>query len=200
MLFADGKQQSWTDRLLDRISPAVPPPPSPAPPLNQTAWEKSVDSHKVNELTVYEVGLIVFNETQPYSDSDSANDLLRSARERVAHAIMNADNKFGSKRDQLAPTATPIEPSAKVLQNPQVRRAYEASLKAAREAYLSPTDPTNGATNFNFRLRPDKSNVTYRGGDPEGLPLKTQSGPFKNSYTGNDVPGPQVWINTYGRD
>jgi hypothetical protein len=163
MLINNGQRGSWLDRVLDKISPQAPPPPPPSPPpVDQTAWGESVDSHKVNELTVHDIGLIVFGETQSYANSDSANDTLSSAREKIAHAIMNADNKWGDRRNQMARTASPIEPSAKEVQNEGVRQAYQASLKAAREAYLSPTDPTNGATNLNFRTSPDPSNLKFR--------------------------------------
>jgi len=77
-------------------------------------------------LTVHDVGLIVFQEAKSYADSDSANELLNSAREKVAHAIMNADNKWGPKRNDFASTASPIEPSAKELQKEGVRQAYDA--------------------------------------------------------------------------
>ena len=93
---SNGHRESWLGRLADRISPQPTDPPLPAPPkLDQTAWEKSVDSHKVNTLTVHDVGLIVFNETQSFTDRDSANDTIDAAREKLAHAIMNGDSQHG---------------------------------------------------------------------------------------------------------
>jgi hypothetical protein len=197
MLFVDGKQQSWTDRLLDRISPEAPPPPPPAPPpVDQTAWEESVDSHKVNKLIVYEVGLIVFNEAQSASGSDSANDTIDGAFEKLAHVVINGDEKFGLKRPV---TAGAIEPSAEALRNPAVRSAYDSSIGAARRAFLSGEDPTNGATHFKLMTNADRSPQRFSSmGKPRAL--KTQSGPFHNSYFKGGVPSRQVFLNTYEPD
>ena len=156
------------------------------------------NSNKVNELTVYDIGLIVFNEIQSYKDTNHANEPIGSARQKIAHTIINADTEFGPKRNKLAPTASPIEPSAKALQDPRTRAAYQSSLTAAREAYLSLNDPTHGATNFVFRTTPDRSNLKFKHGTPEGLPLKTQSGPFENSYLKHGVPSKRVYVDTFG--
>ena len=197
---SDSHGESRIDHMLDRIKPQPSAPNSPAPPpVNKTQWERSADSHKVNTLTVKDVGHIVFNEMQSYADSDNSNDSLASAREKIAHTVINADDKFGAKRVHLAPTASPIEPSSARLQDPRTREAYGLSLTAARNAYLSLNDPTHGATNFRFRPDPDRSNMKFRHGTPEGLPLKTQSGPFNNSYTKHDVRSRQVWVDTYGQ-
>jgi hypothetical protein len=189
---------SWLNRVVDRIKPQPAEPESPAPPpVDQTQWEKSVEEHKVNTLTVHDVGLIVFNETQSYTDRDNANDTIGGGREKIAHAVINGDAQLGRKRPV---TAAPIQPSAKALKDPRTRAAYDSSLIAAREAYLSPTDPTHGATHFQFLTNADKSNMKFSNGTPEGLPLKTQSGPFTNSYLGNHVKSHQVYVNTYGQD
>jgi hypothetical protein len=45
--------RTWLDRVLDRIQPQPAEPASPAPPpVDQTQWERSVDAHKVNTLTM----------------------------------------------------------------------------------------------------------------------------------------------------
>ena len=96
---SNSQGESMLDRAIDRIEPQPPAPKSPAPPpVDQTQWEQSVNGHKVNKLTVRDVGLIVFNEMQSYKDTDSANESISSARQKVAHAIINADTKFGAKR------------------------------------------------------------------------------------------------------
>ena len=65
------QDESWLGRVADRIKPQPPAPAAPAPPpVDQTQWEKSVDAHKVNKLTVHDIGLIVFNESQSVTDSD----------------------------------------------------------------------------------------------------------------------------------
>jgi hypothetical protein len=196
---AGTRSESWVDRVVDRIKPQPPDPKSPTPPpVDQTEWERSVDSHKVNTLTVHDVGLIVFNETESYADHDGANESVNTAREKIAHTLMNADSKFGAQRNAMARTASPIEPSMKALQDARTRQAYNSSLAAARDAYLSPTDPTHGATHFQFLTNADRSNIKFKKGSPEGLPLKTQSGPFDNSYLKNHVKSHRVWIDTYG--
>ncbi len=193
------KDESWLGRVADRIKPQPPAPAAPAPPrMEQTQWEKAVDAHKVNKLTVHDIGLIVFNETKSYSDHDNANDSIQGAREKIAHTLMNADSKFGGHRNTLARTAPPVEPSVKELRDARTQQSYESSLAAAREAFLSPTDPTHGATHFQFLTNPDRSNIKFKGGSKEGLPLKTQSGPFANSYLKNHVPSHKVWIDTHG--
>ena len=192
------QNQSWTDRALDRIKPQPPAPARSTPPaVDQTTWEKSVELHKLNTLTVLDVGRIVFNETQSFTNSDNANDTIGAAREKVAHAIMNGDQRLGRNRPA---TAHPIEPSAKVLKDPQAKAAYESSLKAAREAYLGGTDPTHGATHFKFMTNADRSAQKFDRNSSQKLPLKTQSGPFRNSYLKGGVPSHHVYINTYAPD
>jgi hypothetical protein len=139
----------------------------------------------------------VFNETQSFTDSDEANDSIGAAREKLAHVIMNGDSQLGRNRPT---TANPIEPTAKALKDPVTRQAYDSSLAAARDAYLRATDPTQGATNFQFLTSADRSNIKFNHGTPEGLPVKTQSGPFNNSFLKNRVPSHHVYVNTYGQD
>ena len=194
-----GPKPSFLNNVLDRLIRQPPPPKSPVPPkADQSAWEKSVERAKISDhLTVRDLGLIVFNETQSYSDRPGSNEPIAAAREKMAHAIMNGDQKYGAKRQQIAGTALPIEPSANALRNPDVRAAYESSMKAAREAYLSGTDPTNGGLHLNARGDARRSNWRPKGMLPPGKPLKTQSDPYNNSYTKGDTPSRMVWLNTY---
>src|SRR6266704_5396737 len=138
---------SWWDELIGGLSRnQVPPPPAPQPPpVDQRAWEKSVEQGHVSDPlgSVHDVGLRIFQETKSYSDGQDSNEPLDTAREKMARSIFNADQKYGADRQRLARTASPIEPSAEALRNPAVRAAYDSSMKAAREAYLSGTDPTN---------------------------------------------------------
>ena len=190
------QSHSWQERVLDRIKPQPGPPLAPTPPAaDKTQWEHSVDQHKINTLTVHDVGLIVFNETRSFTDRDNANDSLVAARSKISRAIMNGDEQLGRKRPVTAPA---LEPSQKTLQDPRVKTAYESSLKAAREAYLDPTDPTHGATHFKFL--PNSSRADQKFGTPGKLPLKTQSGPFNNSFVKHDVHSHEVYINTYAPD
>jgi len=93
-----------------------------------------------------------------------------------------------------------VEPSGKALRNPEEHAAYESSLRAAREAYLSGHDPTSGATHFNMRPRPDRSNWKFPNGTPEGLTLSTQSGPYDNSFPNRNAPAHATWLSTYFPD
>jgi hypothetical protein len=93
---------SWWDDLIAGLSPKrVPPLPRPQPPhLDQSAWEKSVEQAKISDSlgTVHALGLIVFNESQSYSDRSDSNEPIDIAREKMAHSIMNADQKWGADR------------------------------------------------------------------------------------------------------
>lgn len=194
-----GKGESWVNRAIDHFKPQPPAPKSPAaPPVDQTAWEHSVNAHKVNTLTVHDVGLIVFNETQSVMPNDKANDTVDGARKKVAHAVINGDSQLGKKRPE---TALAVEPAANAMRDPRTRAAYESSLKAARVAYLDPTDPTHGATHLNLRRNADRSNFESGGPHDPGFRIRTQSGPFDNSYPTpgkRGLPSTGIYVNTYG--
>jgi hypothetical protein len=119
---------SWWDDLINGLTQKqaqVPPPPAPQPPpVDQGAWEKSVEQAKVSDSlgSVHDLGLIIFNETQSYSDRPDSNEPLDTAREKMAHAITNADQEWGFDRQKKASTALPIEPSVRALNNPPSRR------------------------------------------------------------------------------
>lgn len=132
-------------------------------------------------LTDTEIANVVFNETRSLSGDDIA-----TARKNVAHSIMNAIDKSGA-RPRTGPTVAHVPK--------QESATYEAcvtAVKAARDDRAAKLDPTNGATNFNFR----KNN--WRG-DFFGLPIKTQVGPLDNSYPTDDLPASNIYANTYGK-
>ena len=193
--------RSWWDRLIAGLSQKqVPPPPSPPPPkVDEGAWAKSVQRARIsNQLRVHDLGLIVFNESQSYSDRPDSNEPILTARQKMAHSIVNADKKWGAERQtKWASTALPIEPSENALRNPVVRAAYDSSMKAAREAYLSGTDPTNGAVYLNQRKDASRANRVLSDYRPQGVPLSTQSGPYNNSYPNEKIPSRTAWLNTY---
>ena len=189
---------SWWDELINGLTQKqLPPPPAPQPPpVNQSAWEKSVEqAHVTNDMTVHDVGLSVFGETQSLSNAPQSNEPIDSAREKVAHMIINGARLRGSNRPSTHP---PLEPSPEALRNPAVRAAYQSSIRAAREAYLSGTDPTQGAIYMNMPTTPDRSNLKLQGGLPQGAPIRTQSGPYYNSFPNRKVPSHTAWANTYG--
>ena len=151
-----------------------------------------------DHLNVHDLGLIVFNESQSYTDRPDSNEPIVMARQKLAHSVINADQKWGAERQtKWASTALPIEPPENALRNPAVRAAYDSSMKAAREAYLSGTDPTNGAVFLNQRADASRANRVSDGGNPRGVPLSTQSGPYNNTYTKGKVPSRTAWMNTY---
>ena len=197
----DGSDTSWWDRLITTISgtPLPPLPAKPTPPkVDETAWAKSVERARIsNQMRVHDLGLIVFNETQSFTDRPDSNEPIDIARQKLAQAVINADQKWGAERKKWSNTAGAIEPSDNALRNATVRRAYESSMKAAREAYLSGTDPTNGAVYLNQRETASRANRVMSKLKPQAVPLSTQSGPYDNLYPGREVRSSIVWLNTY---
>jgi hypothetical protein len=193
------KKESWLDRAIDVFKPQPGPPPKPpAPPVERKAWRESVEeTHVVPGLTVHDVGLSVFGETRSLRNRPGSNEPIGVARQKVAHAIINGRELAHQTGKKPPAVHDSVEPSDEALRNPTVRAAYDSSLRAAREAYLSGHDATHGATHLRIPTKPDRSNWKFQGGTPEGLTLSTQSGPYDNSYTGGDVPSHIAWINTY---
>ncbi len=184
---------SWLERAVDILKRQPGPPPKPAAPqVHEGEWHKSVERKEVVPgLTVHDVGLSVFGEAKSLRDRPGSNEPIGSARQKVAHMIINGAEKWGSDRKKYASTALPIEPSEKRRRDPVTRAAFESSMNAAREAYLSGHDPTHSATHFNIRPTPDRSNWKDR------FPISTQSGPYDNSFVKGDVKSHTVWVNTY---
>jgi hypothetical protein len=193
-------RQSHIELLDDPVQ--LPVPPSLRPPgVDQNAWERNVEQTKISDSlgTVHDPGLIIFGETQSYSDRSDSNEPIEKAREEMAHSILNADEKWGFDRPKWASTHGAIEPSENALKNKDVRAAYESSMKAAREAFLSGSDPTNGAVYAIANKTASRSNHVFTGpqANPEGVPISTQAGPYNNSYTGRDMHSRTAWLNTY---
>jgi hypothetical protein len=145
-----GHHASWFVRAVDIFKRQPEPPPRPATPqVHQGEWHQSVE-HKevVPGLTVHEVGLSVFGETRSLHDRPGSNEPISVARQKIAQAMINdaeLSHRTGKPRNAVHP---PVEPLEKVTGNPEEHGAYESSLRAAREAYLSGHDPTSGATHF----------------------------------------------------
>lgn len=152
-------------------------------------------SQKVNLLTVEEIANIVYNETASLTDSGEQNEPIDTARKYVAHAIMNADVQYGKERDQLAGTAPKT-----VKEAVKKTDAYKSSLEAAKTAFQEwkkGVDPTKGATHFNMRSNNSRGNF-MKSEKNSGFSIRTQSGPFNNSYTQAGLPERGVYLNTYG--
>jgi hypothetical protein len=179
-----------------RPQPGTPPRPHAPSADRNPSWQQSVEQkHIVPDLTVRDVGLSVFGETRSLHNRTGSNESIDTARQKIAHAMINdaeLAHQTGRPRQIVHP---PIEPSDKVKREEQT--AYESSLRAAREAYLNAHDPTNGATHFNMRPRPDRSNWKFVNGTPEGLTVSTLSGPYDNSFPNKNAPAHTTWLNTY---
>jgi hypothetical protein len=186
-------KESRLDRAVDILKPQPGAPAKPAaPPVDQSAWRGSVEqTHVVPGLTVRDVGLSVFGETRSLRDRPGSNESIGVARQKIAHAIINdaeLSHRTGKPRNKVH---DPVQPSDKVLLNPDERAAYESSLRAAREAYLNGHDPTQGATHFNMRPAPRRT--PFEG----AFPISTQSGPYDNSFPSKNAPRHTTWLNTY---
>ncbi|SMF56459.1 RHS repeat-associated core domain-containing protein [Pseudogulbenkiania subflava] len=123
---------------------------------------------------------ILFNETRSLSGEG-----IDVARQNVAHSIINGDEKYGKRRPK---TASPhaVVPSSE-------SDTYDACVEAAQNALNQDdlgVDPTNGATHFN--LRPNASTKPFFGN-----PIRTNNGPFNNSYPTVDLPATGIYVNTY---
>lgn len=129
-------------------------------------------------LSDQQIANVIFNETRSLSGTD-----INTARINVAHAIINGL--------QLARPPVAAPSSARV---PDVEKAVYANcvqaVASARANILSGTDPTDGATHFNFRKN------DWRG-DFQGHAIKTQVGPLANSYPSKDLPASGIYANTY---
>lgn len=190
-----GSHQSWLERAMDLLKPQPEPPRIQASPIEPSAWRQAVEeTHVVPGLTVHDIGLSVFGESRSLSDRPGSNESIDAARQKIAHMIINGADRWGRDRMKYASTALPIEPSGTDMRNPVTRAAYESSMKAAREAYLSGHDPTNGATHFNIRGTSERSDWKGR------FPISTQSGPYNNSFPNKGFPSLKAWINTYSPD
>lgn len=132
-------------------------------------------------LTDSEIANIIFNETRSLS-----GDGIDEARKFIAHSIINAQVSTG-KRPKTGPTVAHVPP-----QENDVCTLCQTAVFVAREDRKSAVDPTNGATNFNFR----KNNWQ---GDFYGFKIRTQKGPFANSYPSVDLPASNIYANTYGK-
>src|SRR5437016_4857571 len=186
--------QSWLDRTIGPVTKEPEPPPRPHAPSasHNPAWAESVEQHHVIPgVTVRDIGLSVYGETRSLRDRPGSNEPIGSARQKIAHAMINdaeLSHLTGKPRNKAH---DPVPPTKKALLNHDELTAYQSSLKAAREAYLGGHDPTIGATHFNMRPAPYKSPFlgTYT--------LSTQSGPYDNSFPNKNAPRHTTWLNTY---
>jgi hypothetical protein len=102
-----------------------------------------------------------------------------------AHALINADEMFGSKRPITAKPVKTIPPAEAA-----IFKQVQDGLTTAKAQRARGIDPTNGATHFRFWGDDHR-------GPWNGYPIRTQVGPLHNSFTYGDVPSTTAWANTY---
>lgn len=180
--------------VADRFTNHPQNPPAPnAPGVDQSAWARNVEQECISpDMTIHDVGLSVYGETRSFSDEPGSNESIHAAREKVAHVMLSGIAERGTKHPSVH---APVEPSEAALRNPAERAAYESSIRVAREAYLSGSDPTHGAIHFRLLGTADRSGL-YSGRSQ----LHTQSGPCGNSFQTGDVRTNKAWVTTYGRE
>jgi len=133
---------------------------------------------KGGTLSIKQISAILFNETRSFS-----GEKVKQARKEIAHAIINADKKWGDKRAKYAKSA----PEKANVPDAEIN-TYKACLEAAIEAIKEDEkgeDPTNNALYFNFRITDSKK-------DRGGTKVHTSTGPLDNSYS------KYKYANTYG--
>jgi RHS repeat-associated protein len=154
------------------------------PSDKENATENKPNTPSIN-LTVEQIGNIVFNETRSLSGEG-----IQKAQENIAHSVINASEKWGDNRSKYAGTApSTVTEQAKTADSKQYESA-QAAAKTAVETHLT-NDPTNGATNLNFRTDDDRSNFWGT------LEIQTQVGPLDNSYPTQELPATGIYANTY---
>jgi hypothetical protein len=137
-----------------------------------------------SDLTVEEIGNIIFNETRSLS-----GDNIQEARENVAHAIINGLSTLGENRPETASTIA--SDAARAQDNQQYQYSHQAAIQAVLD-HVTTGDPTNGSVHFNFRSNDSRANFY-------GATIQTQVGPLNNSYPIRDLPATGIYANTYRR-
>jgi hypothetical protein len=112
----NGADTFWWDGPRDGLTQKQqsPPPAPQPPPVDQSAWDKSVEQAKISDAlgSVHDLGLRIYQETKSYSDRPDSNEPLDAAREKMAWVITNGDKQWGFDRQKHASVASPIEPPA----------------------------------------------------------------------------------------
>lgn len=125
---------------------------------------------------------ILFNETRSFSGPD-----VQTAREHLAHTLINDDETWGPKRIRYAKSAVTVAKPP-----PAELAAYQAAVDAvaaARAQRAKGIDPTNGALHFRFTTTPTT--------EPFGGRALTRQFKVHNSYTKGDTPSDPAYVNIY---
>jgi RHS repeat-associated protein len=129
------------------------------------------------DLTPNQIANIIFNETQSLSGPN-----INLVYANITDVILNDEPNL----PKMAPNTANVPSSEQQLYQ-QILNIVQATITQ----YNNGTDPTNGATNFNFRTN-DYAGPFY------DLPLQTQVGPLNNSYPTSRLPATGIYANTYG--
>ena len=132
-----GSQQAAAPNV---SGPLPPPPKPPAVP------DFALDEARNNLLRIREIGGILTNEMRDVTPAPSTAAELERAKRVKADAIINADQKYGTRRQRIARTA-PASMPFRLSQSPQ----YQENLRIAREQVLgrklgARPDTANGRT------------------------------------------------------
>lgn len=153
--------------------------------LGQDAAEKAAQAIRRGNKAILsdpDYAGILFNETRSFSGPN-----VQKAREHLAHALMNADETWGTDRAKYAKSAPAVAKPPKV-EMPAYQSAL-AAVAAARAERAKGNDPTNGALNFRFTTTPTRDQFY-------GRSVSTQVA-LHNGYTKGDVPSETAYVNTY---
>jgi hypothetical protein len=131
-------------------------------------------------LSDAQIANIIFNETRSLSGPG-----IERAGANLAHAILNGDEALGERRPKSGSVAATIPAAER-----GVYTSIIGSLSVARTERAKGVDPTNGGRHFNFR------NGSARG-PFQGDPIRTQSGPLRNSFPTDDLRSEDIYSNTY---
>jgi hypothetical protein len=169
------RREPLSERALDKISPQ-PQMSSRAAALNAPGQPPEVyDDMKVNHLRARQVANVVANENRDVTHGESTPEELQRAKVAQAHAVINADEMYGSQRQKRVKTA-----SADVAPELANSGQYQQALDAARTAFqehLSGKDPLGGRMLFNNRSNPSQRPRLV--GDEYAQPHGEPFGPFQ---------------------
>jgi len=159
---------------------AAGPPPPGVPPFG-------FDNAHINKLTVTQVAGVVFNENRDVQPGESTPEQLQDAKTAQAHAVIDADHKYGKKREQITGTA-PWKVPKKLKGSTQFQQALNAARKAYQDDNIG-INPIGGRVYFNNRFEGDDKTAprTYHGHSQDVFRIY---GPFT-------VGGGRVWTVIY---
>lgn len=183
----DADYDSVTDLATGNTTVLRPDASRPATP----GTTKSLDDTRIKVLTVKQVAGIVFNENHDVKPGESTPEQLQEAKVAQAHAIINADLKWGKHREKYAQTAT-----WKVRIKLKGSTQYKQALNAARTAYKEASkgiDPTGGRTSYNNRFEGQDLKSSRSNNDPHNPQSQT---PFR-TYGPFTVGGGKMWTVIY---